>query len=67
MARKASRTKALGLPMCESEIWLARAERARRIAATLSKADAEIALAHARECEAEAVKLLESRQPPIAA
>lgn len=51
----------------ESDLWLARAAQARRIAAILSKLDAEIALAHAAECEAEAARLLRPVHPPIAA
>jgi len=53
--------------MREAEVWLARAARARHIAMTLSKPDAEIALAHAAECEAEAARLLAARRPKIAA
>ena len=48
-------------------MWLLRAERARRIALTLSKRDAEIALAHAAECEAEARRAMTPHTPPIAA
>ena len=45
-------------------MWLARAERARRIALTLSKTDAEIALAHAAECEAEAIRAATPQPTP---
>jgi hypothetical protein len=51
----------------EADLWLDRAERARRIALALSKRDAEIALAHAAECEAEAVRASQPRQSSIAA
>ncbi len=54
-------------PISESDRWRARAARARRIAAMLSRADAEIALAHAAECEAQAARLIEARCPPVAA
>jgi hypothetical protein len=54
-------------PVRESEIWRLRAERARRIALMLSRGDAEIALAHAAECEAKAARLNELQRPPIAA
>jgi hypothetical protein len=53
-------------PPREARLWLARAARARRIAWTLSRADAEIALAHAAECEAEATRLMRE-DAPIAA
>ena len=48
-------------------VWLARAERARRIASTLSAKDGEIIEAYARECEAEAMHSIDGRQPAIAA
>jgi hypothetical protein len=54
-------------PMRESELWRARAARARRVAAMLSRPDAEIALAHAVECEAEAERLTAAPRRPIAA
>ena len=54
-------------PIPESDRWRARAARARRIAAMLSRADAEIALAHAAECEAQAARLIEPHRPPVAA
>jgi hypothetical protein len=54
-------------PVPESDLWRARAARARRIAAMLSQADAEIALAHAAECEAEAARLIEPHRRPVAA
>jgi hypothetical protein len=41
----------------EADLWLARAVRARQIAMTLSKGDAETTLAYAAECEAEAARL----------
>ena len=44
-------------PSRESDLWLARALKARRIAMSLSKRDAETALAYAAECEAEARKV----------
>jgi hypothetical protein len=50
-------------PMREADLWRARAARARRIAWTLSRADAEIALAHAAECEAEATRLMRESAP----
>ena len=51
----------------EADMWLLRAARARRIAMNLSKTDAEIALAHAVECEAEAMRASERNRQPIAA
>ena len=55
-------------PSASYRTWLARAERARRIAATLSADDAKIVEAYARECEAQAVRLIERRTPqPMAA
>ena len=44
-------------PHTESQWWLARAEQARRIAAALPKADADVAEAYARECEARAMEV----------
>ena len=55
------------LPMRESELWRLRAAQARRIALMLSRADADIALAHAAECEARAARLREPQRPPMAA
>jgi hypothetical protein len=54
-------------PIGAAQLLLARATQARRIALTLSKADAEIAEAYAAECEAEARRLLGWRSPPMAA
>ena len=51
------------MPSREADLWLTRAARARRIAWTLSRADAEIALAHAAECEAEAARLVRESAP----
>jgi len=48
-------------------VWLGRAERARRIAATLSAKDGEIIEAYARECEAEAMQAIDPEQAAIAA
>jgi hypothetical protein len=67
MAQLTIRTPRLQTPVREVQVWLVRAERARRIALTLSKADAEIALAHAAECEGMAARLMAPRQPQIAA
>ncbi len=67
MARSTIRRTRLRNPKRESDVWLARAARARHIATMLSKADAAIALAHAAECEAEAMRLLDQKQPQIAA
>lgn len=48
--------------------WLARAEQARRVVATLSPDDAAIVEAYARECEARAERLqAEARGKPLAA
>ncbi len=55
-------------PVAASQRWLARATQARRIAATLSAADAGIVEAYAQECEAEARHLIGRKTPqPIAA
>jgi len=54
-------------PVGAAQFLLARAAQARRIALTLSKKDAEIAEAYAKDCEAEARRLLTRRTPPIAA
>jgi hypothetical protein len=50
------------------QAWVMRAERARRIAAMLSRKDAEAIEAYAKECDAKA-KLTIERQalPPLAA
>lgn len=50
-----------------AQAWLARADRARRIAATLDGGDAAIADAYAEECEAEAAMLLAPQAEPLAA
>jgi hypothetical protein len=50
-----------------AQFLLERATQARRIAETLSEADADIARAYAAECEAEAQELLGWRVKPIAA
>jgi hypothetical protein len=51
-----------------SQAWVLRAERARRIAAMLSRKDAEAIEAYAKECEAKAKQTI-ARQavPPLAA
>lgn len=55
-------------PNVSYRTWLARADRARRIAATLSADDAKIVEVYARECESQAVRLIERRMPqPLAA
>ncbi len=55
-------------PNVSYRTWLARAERARRIAATLSADDAKIVETYARECEFQAVRLIERRAvQPLAA
>jgi len=54
-------------PIREAELWRLRAEQARRIASMLSRADAEIALSHAAECEAKAKTIDERRRSPVAA
>jgi hypothetical protein len=61
------RNAPLVAPAREADLWLMRAARARRIAWTLSRPDAEIALAHAAECEAEAARLVRDSAPLIAA
>ncbi len=53
--------------MAAVQIWLARAAQARRIAVMLSAKDAEIVAAYAMECEAEVKRLIDQRQPAIAA
>ena len=67
MALAAIRISGTQAPIREAELWRRRAERARRIALMLSRADAEIALAHAAECEVKAARLAEPRRPPMAA
>jgi hypothetical protein len=67
MAQPTIRITGMGRPKTESDVWLMRAAQARRIATVLSRRDADIALSHAAECEAEAVRLGEARRPPIAA
>lgn len=55
-------------PVAASQLWLARAAQARRIAATLSGKDAEIVEGYARECEAEARRIIDRKtRKPIAA
>jgi hypothetical protein len=67
MALLAIRNVPPRLPVREADLWLERAARARRIAWTLSRPDAEIALAHAAECEAEAARVIRESAPLIAA
>ena len=67
MALLTIRNVAPRLPAREADLWLARAVRARRIAWTLSRPDAEIALAHAAKCEAEAARVMRESAPLIAA
>jgi hypothetical protein len=54
-------------PVTAFDTWLARAERARRIAMELSARDAEVLAAYAAECEAEAWLLGDEFVTPIAA
>jgi hypothetical protein len=49
-----------------SELWLARAEQARRIALMLSPAHAAVLVAYASECEAAALQV-DPHAAPIAA
>ncbi len=50
-----------------AQVWLARATQARRIAPTLSVKDADVLEIYARECEAEAARLVDRQEPAIAA
>jgi hypothetical protein len=54
-------------PVATSEVWLGRAERARRIAMMLSVRDAALLKGYAIECEAEAVRLIAERALQVAA
>ena len=67
MAPSTIRTPRARIPTRESELWRLRAAQARRIALMLSRPDADIALAHAAECEARAARLNEAHRPPMAA
>jgi hypothetical protein len=50
------------------QAWVMRAERARRIAAMLSRKDAEAIEAYAKECDAKATLTIERQTlPPLAA
>lgn len=55
-------------PVAAYQGWLDRAERSRRIAGFLSGRDAAVAEAYARECEAEAKRVIErAMSKPLAA
>ena len=49
------------------QAWVMRAERARRIAAMLSRKDAEAIEAYAKECDARARQTIRQAVPPLAA
>jgi hypothetical protein len=54
-------------PVAASERWLGRAARARALALMLSNADAKVAETYAAECEAEAKRLSDANETPLAA
>ena len=50
--------------LTDTQLWLARAEQARRVARMLSAKDAAVVEAYAKECEARAER---RDEPPLAA
>jgi hypothetical protein len=54
-------------PESAPELWLARAEQARRIALMLSPTHAAVLVAYASECEAAALAHMDAHEAPIAA
>jgi hypothetical protein len=58
----------MGNPIAAYQRWINLAERSRRIADSLTGADAAVAEAHARDCEAEAKRVIErAMSKPLAA
>jgi hypothetical protein len=50
-----------------AQVWLARAQQARRLALMLSAEDAKILETYAAECEAQVRRLTKQRRSPLAA